>query len=193
MAYCNNCGRELAEGDSFCAFCGQSQQDASAENTDNNTNNIAAAGIPQPEFNPFPTAPATGSAIPVQSPKKTKAKLALVFGIFGFITPCICACASTFVSSGIGLILSILAIIFACVSRKDTGNRFSGLAATGLVFGILGILMSLVMLVIGILLWLSAPYLLDILKSVDIDKILYDTLDEETAKTLSGILDALLK
>lgn len=58
----------------------------------------------------------------------------LVLGIFSIITSCCC---------GLGLIASILGIIFGCVQPKDYSGKKPGIAIAGIITSCVGILFSI--------------------------------------------------
>ena len=70
------------------------------------------------------------------------ATAALVLGILSVTLTCCCCCLIP-----INLILGLLAVIFAFVSKKQTGGAFNGKARWGLILGIIGILLFVVMMV----------------------------------------------
>ena len=118
--------------------------------------NPASAPATPPVFNPF--APNTANSqvgttptfTPVSPPpSKTNATLALVFGIASLLLPCLCCCASYFAMVG-SVVAGILAIVFACLSKKDSGGKMKGMAIAGMVFGIIGIVMAILLVLASI-------------------------------------------
>ena len=49
-------------------------------------------------------------------------------------------------------VLSIIAIVMACLARRDNGSRMSGMAIAGLILAIIGLIVSIFFLVMEILL-----------------------------------------
>lgn len=47
---------------------------------------------------------------------------------------------------GLGLILAIISIVFAFVSRKQSGGKFTGMAIAGIICSVLGIICSIFMI-----------------------------------------------
>lgn len=66
----------------------------------------------------------------------------LVMGILSILTCCCC---------GLGILMSILGIIFGCIQSKDESGKKPGMATAGIVTSIIGILLSIVMIVIFVI------------------------------------------
>lgn len=89
------------------------------------------------EFNFQPTTPAPQK-------KNGYAVASLVLGIASLLL-CCCCCANVFGLIPMG-ICAVLAIVFACLSKKD-GGKMQPIAIAGLVLGIVSILVLLLFLV----------------------------------------------
>lgn len=66
----------------------------------------------------------------------------LILGILSIITSCCC---------GLGLITSILGIIFGCVQPKDYSGKKPGIAVAGIITSCVGILFSILVIIYMIL------------------------------------------
>ena len=62
----------------------------------------------------------------------------LCLGIASVVFCCCCCCLYY-----VAIITSILAIVFACLSKSANGGKLSGMAIAGLILGIIGILLFL--------------------------------------------------
>ena len=70
----------------------------------------------------------------------------LALGIASLVCVCCCCGALFFV----GIPAGILAIVFAVLSRRDQGGKFSGMAIAGLILGIIGLILCLICCVLYI-------------------------------------------
>lgn len=77
---------------------------------------------------------------PEQKNSNTKAILALVFGILSLVISCCC--------TYLGIILGVVGIVLAVLSRQDNGGKFSGMAIGGMVCSIVAIVLSVVAIVL---------------------------------------------
>ena len=84
------------------------------------------------------------SYTPSAEKKNGYAVASLVLGIASLLL-CCCCCASVFGLIPMG-ICAVLAIVFACLSKKD-GGKMQAIAIAGLVLGIVSILVLLLFLV----------------------------------------------
>ncbi len=84
----------------------------------------------QDGFAPMPKQPA-GHA-------KGYATAALILGIASVFCTCCCCCLYM-----IAPVLSIIAIVMACLSRRDNGKKMSGMALAGLILAIIGFIVFL--------------------------------------------------
>lgn len=66
----------------------------------------------------------------------------LSLGIAAIVVCCCCCCLFF-----LGGICGILAIVFACLAKRDNGGKMSGMAVAGLILGILGIILFVVMMI----------------------------------------------
>lgn len=101
---------------------------------------------------------------------------ALVLGIVAVLSVC-CCCCFYFIS----LFLGAAAIVFAILSRKQLG-KFSGLALTGLILGILAIVLFIIVFAVGV--WLS------LLDPVELEQFFIETFGEDAYREY---FDAYLK
>ena len=163
MKYCEYCGRELQEGQKFCASCGaptqetrqggaETQQPGGAyQQTQQQTYGQQSYGQQQP-YGQYQQQPYDqhqqpyGYAYPGQDTRKTSgfAIAALVCSLVGLLF--------------FGIILEPLAIIFGAVGlnqcNKQPGQfKGKGLAIAGLVLGIILLLLFILFLAMGGLRW----------------------------------------
>ncbi len=124
---------------------------------------------------------------PVERVFSWKATLALILGIVSFV--------STFlgliwpIAMGVlGVVSGIVAIIFAILSKKETNRRLSVIAFLGLLFGILGLCISLIMLMFAIVYLLMAPFLPDLTDATEIYFWLYENYGEEAAQVFEQFM-----
>ena len=75
------------------------------------------------------------------------ATAALVLGIASLVLTCCCWCFALFYAGGP---CAVLAIVFACLSKRDNGGKLQGKALAGLILGIIGIIFFLICLVLYI-------------------------------------------
>lgn len=73
---------------------------------------------------------------PEQKRSNTKEILALVFGIASIVLSCCC--------TYLGIILGVVGIVLAVLSRQDNGGKFSGMAIGGLACSIVAIVLCVV-------------------------------------------------
>ena len=88
------------------------------------------------QYNFQPTPPPAGHA-------KGYAIASLCLGIGAVFCTCCCFCLYY-----IAIVLSIISIVMAFLSRRDNGGRMSGMAVAGLILAIIGILCFLCCLVV---------------------------------------------
>ena len=73
---------------------------------------------------------------------------ALVLGIVSVAGCCLCCCIAYFALL-VTFVCGILAVVFACLAKKETENKkMSGMAIAGLILGIAGIVIALVSLLL---------------------------------------------
>ncbi len=73
---------------------------------------------------------------------------ALVLGIVSVASCCLCCCLA-YLSLLVMFVCGILAIVFACLSKKETEDKkMSGMAIAGLILGIAGLVIALVSLLL---------------------------------------------
>ena len=124
---CKNCGAENPDGNMFCAYCGSK--------TDYNANSNVIMQNSNVQYN---TAQSSNAQFN-NTEKNTNGGMdiaSMVLGIVGIVFLC---------TTWIGLICSILAIVFACIEKKHNGFR-----TTGLVLGIIGISLRIIVPILGI-------------------------------------------
>lgn len=147
MAYCKNCGADLPESGSFCTSCGAKiEAEAPVESA-------AVPVQPEPEKPAAAvyTAPVYNASVVNERPapvKSGKATASLVLGIIGLLVPCLCCCFTKFAAI-VGIILSVLAIVLAVSSKKDTNGKMLGSAKAGLVLGIIALVLALILFLIS--------------------------------------------
>lgn len=103
-------------------------------------------------------------------PQETEAKsgrgyaiASLVLGIVSLFTLCCCCICNAFF---IPMITAVLAIVFAILAKnQSTGKKFPGMAIAGLILGIVGLLLSV--LLMGIFLFLPDIMSEDFLKEYE--------------------------
>ena len=76
-----------------------------------------------------------------------KATLALILGIISMIAPFF-ALIWPIAMGVLGLTSSIVAIVFAILSRKETNHQLSGIALVGMILAILGLCIALIVLML---------------------------------------------
>ena len=115
------------------------------QNPDNRNNNFfEGSGNQQPVNQIYMPDGYQQPPMPPQAPPQTNGLAigALVLGILSVV--CCCCCI------GINIILGIIAIILAVVSRKNSNGKMSGMAIAGLVLGILGVIGGIVSIIITV-------------------------------------------
>lgn len=158
--FCPNCGFKNEEGITFCANCGtriaaeeqpvyeaqpvQPEQPAPETVSYQNQQN-------QYTYNPQPT---VGGEAPKEG--NGKATAAFLCGLFGLLVNCAC-CVISWGAVIISIILGILAIVFAVLSKKKTG-KMPGLSVAGIIFGIIGIVVALIEAFVLVSFIISADY-----------------------------------
>ncbi|MBP3460742.1 MAG: DUF4190 domain-containing protein [Lachnospiraceae bacterium] len=90
--------------------------------------------------NDFDQQPVYQQPQPVENKSNTKSILALVFGILALLISCCC--------TYLGIILGIVGIVMAVLSKNDNDGKFSGMAIAGLICSILGIVISVVSIIL---------------------------------------------
>lgn len=90
--------------------------------------------------NGFDQQPVYQEPQPVEKKSNTKSILALVFGILAIVISCCC--------TYLGIILGIVGIVMAVLSRNDNDGKFSGMALAGLICSIAGIVIAVVSIVL---------------------------------------------
>ncbi len=142
MKFCIYCGTQLDEGVRFCPNCGASISEQSASQEQPTSQE-------QPAFAASPASPAqptqsTQSAQPVQNPKCNGFAIAsLVLGIVSYVAWLCC----------LNSITCILAIIFGIVALVQIGKgnqKGKGMAITGLILGIVMVILFAALFVHGI-------------------------------------------
>ncbi len=83
---------------------------------------------------------------------------ALCLGIASLVFACCCCCLYYIIP-----VLSIIAIVMACLSKRDNGGKMSGMAITGLVLAIIGLVIFLFLIVGEIFLSSNADMVLEML------------------------------
>ena len=113
----------------------------------NNMGNNGQGQAPDPIYMPEGYQPA-----PQQPPKTTStmAIVSLVLGILSIVCCCVCY--------GFNIILAIIAIILAVVSKRETNGKMGGMAIAGLVLGIIGILCGIIIIIILLPFLLSGDF-----------------------------------
>ncbi len=81
---------------------------------------------------------------------------ALLLGIFGLL----CCCTGPF-----GALLGILAIVFACISRKQIGS-FDGMAMAGLILGAIATALGAYMIV-EVVIMMSDPIVMEAMEALE--------------------------
>ncbi len=125
MAFCTNCGAQLAEGANNCTNCG-----AAIEST---TTTVATPAVqPAPAATPAPTAPEAGKGMAIAS--------------------LVCGLVALFCSGGT---LSILALVFGIIAKKQgskSGMATAGivLGAVGIALMVIAVVILVVVYGIGI-------------------------------------------
>lgn len=105
------------------------------QNPDNRNNNFfEGSGNQQPADQIYMPGGYQPQTPPPPVPPKTNGLAigSLVLGILSIV--CCCCCV------GVNIIMGIIAIILAVVSRNSSGGKLSGMAIAGIVLGILGII-----------------------------------------------------
>lgn len=179
MAYCSNCGIQVDEHAKFCAVCGTPlkfspdvQEEKSKEYTQEVTTVVPVSGEQ-------PLVPA----------RKWKAIVSFVLGLVSVLSPCLC-CIAPLAMGIVGLLAGITALVFAILSRKDTGRHFCGLAIAGLILSIFGIFISLVVTTFAILYLIALPFLPDFDNYWETYRWIYENFGEEAAKWYESIMSA---
>lgn len=178
MAYCSECGVELREHAKFCDVCGTPRvvrtetmsvrKEVPAEENipapaEDNTPAPAEANTPAPAEDNIPTPAEANVSTPAEeptSPCKWKAIVSFVTGLVSVLAPCLC-CIAPLVMGFIGLVCGVTALVFAFLSRKDTGGHFCGMSIAGLILSIFGIFISLVVVVFAVVFLIAEPYMPD--------------------------------
>ena len=80
-----------------------------------------------------------------QKSDKKYAIASLCLGIASIVLYCCCCCLYY-----VAIVTSILAIIFAILSKNANGGKMSGMAIAGLILGIIGIILFLLIVVLNI-------------------------------------------
>ncbi len=95
-------------------------------------------GFQQTEYTtpePHPEGHANGYAI-----------TSLVCGIVALVLTCCCCCLFV-----LAIIPAVLAIVFACLAKRDNGGIFSGKACAGLILGIIAIVLFVILCAVSII------------------------------------------
>ena len=146
MAYCSECGVELREHAKFCDVCGTPRV-VRTETMSVRKEVPAEENIPAPAEEPT-------------SPCKWKAIVSFVTGLVSVLAPCLC-CIAPLVMGFFGVVCGVTALVFAFLSRKDTGGHFCGMSIAGLILSIFGIFISLVVVVFAVVFLIAEPYMPD--------------------------------
>ncbi len=181
MAYCSKCGNKLKQDARFCEVCGTPQ--TAVETVMQTEPSVQADATVQREF-PVTPAPAPQPAKPV---RKWKAIVSFVTGLISVLSPCLC-CIHPLAMGIVGLVCGIVALVFAILSRKDTGRHFCGFAIAGLILAIFGIFISLVVVTFAVVFMIAEPYLPDFDNYWDTYYWIYDTFGEEAASWYERIM-----
>lgn len=117
------------------------QNNGDVENQNFNSQNVSNQQYTNQQYTnqPYGTAPVYNQ-VPVANPNNGFAIGALVCGILSVV---LCCCVYGILS----LILGILAIVFAVLSKKQNGGKLSGLAIAGLICGCVGLLFSVIYII----------------------------------------------
>ena len=83
----------------------------------------------------------------------------------------------------LGLTSSIVAIVFAILSRKETNRRLSGIALVGMILAILGLCIALIVLMFAFVYLIMEPFLPDFSDAGEVYDWLYANYGEEAADT----------
>lgn len=185
MAYCCECGNQLRENAKFCNVCGASQMQTPAANMTSQTESAPQQVSAIQTDNVSAGVPASQPAVPV---RKWKAIVSFVTGLVSILSPCLC-CIHPLAMGIVGLICGIVALVFAILSRKDTGGHFSGMAIAGLILSIFGIFISLVVVTFAVIFMIAEPYMPDFDNYWDTYYWIYDTFGEEAASFYERIMD----
>ncbi len=129
MAFCTNCGTQVADDAVFCSNCGASLK-AESQAPENSV--PVAAPTVAPQVNPAPAYTMPSAEAPADEPAKGFAIASMVCGIVAFFC--------------FGIILGVLAIVFGYIA-KNKGNNGS-MAKAGFILGIIATALSLVSLVV---------------------------------------------
>lgn len=184
MAYCNHCGNQLDENAKFCSSCG-----AANEMTVSNEEVNVVSETPVSDTVSIPTEPVTvvssNTVAAARPERKGKAIVSLIFGLIGLLSPCLCCCISPLAMGLIGLLASVVAILFAVFSKKDTGGRMCGMAIAGLILAIFGILISLIVISFAVIFLIAEPFLPDFNNYYEVEQWLYENMGEDAAEWFS--------
>lgn len=164
MAYCSNCGIQVDERAKFCSACGTAL---------NFPHGIQEDAKEQP---------------PV-SARKWQAIVSFVLGLVSVLSPCLC-CIAPLAMGIVGLLAGITALVFAILSRRDTGGHFCGFAIAGVILSIFGIFISLVVTTFAILYLVALPFLPDFDNYWETYRWIYENFGEEAAKWYESIMSA---
>lgn len=119
---------------------------------------------PTPVFNPYAqganagqaqqTTPVSPSFSPkpyTPPPSKVRSTLSLVFSILSLVLLCPCCCFSRYIliaTMSLSVLFGILAIVFAVLSRKDTGGKMQGVAIGGTIIAVISIILAIIMVIV---------------------------------------------
>lgn len=152
MLYCTHCGAELVEGTAFCPICGAGQVQAvrppePAADTEPAYRNQAQ---PQPYQQPVyqqpayqqPVYPQTVSQQNYQMPATTLTGAAKILSIISMV----CGLLSLVSSFG-GFTPGIAALVLSSIAKKKAPGVPNAMAKTGKITGIIGIILSTILLI----------------------------------------------
>ena len=116
-----------------------------------------------------------------------KATLALILGIISMIAPFF-ALIWPIPMGVLGLTSSVVAIVFAILSRRETNRRLSGIALVGMILALLGLCIALIVLMFGLVYLIMEPFLPDFGDAAEVYNWLHANYGEEAAETFETFM-----
>ena len=153
--FCNKCGAALSDGDAFCSACGAPVQpvDTPAQAPDQPVEVPAQVPVPVPDQ------PVTGSGqpvVPVAVDKPAPGSRSVIFTIlglvFGILSVSLCWLSFLpFIPFALILVIAlipfILGLTFSIIGLVKKNGGAKGLAITGLIVSVIGLLLSIIFMV----------------------------------------------